>query len=305
MRDSSLRIYRQQSPLQTKTTRQKTAVSHRRAFTLIELLVVIAIIAVLLGILLPALSTARAEGTKVKCLANLRALGQALATYSLDDEKGFTSPVINRYDEWGFEGEYEYGGKTGLAVYSSNDFIAEKRVLNRYIFGAGSSIPFELYECPTDGGIQPAPVDFDPYFLRADLINKKTHVVTGTSYRLNNHTDFLRKTQYDNYFYGPYLRTRTSVPDPSTTVILEETVAEVAKWNEPSYRTMGWHRKNNIFMVSFVDGHAGNIRLAGQEDLSAQFPEYWVLRGDGWRMDCYPAEPICDERNFACQCCDE
>lgn len=278
--------------------------SHSQAFTLIEILVVVSIIAVLIGILVPALATARAEGTKVKCLSNMRALGQALSTYSIEDEKGFTSPIIPRFASWLFEGEYEYGGKTGLAVYSHGDFLAERRILNRFIFGSGEGIPFELYECPTDAGIPPAPVNFDPYFLRADTIGKRVHEVTGTSYRLNNHIDFLRKTPYDDYFYGPYMRPRTRVPDTATTVILEEAVTEVAKWNDATYRTMGWHRKANIFMVSFVDGHAGSIYLAGQEDLSTQYPDYWVLRGDGWRMDCYPSKPICDVRPN-CACCDE
>ncbi|MGA2499653.1 MAG: type II secretion system protein [Tepidisphaeraceae bacterium] len=65
-----------------------------RGFTLVELLVVIGIIALLTSILLPAMSRARAQANAVKCMANLRSIGQGLVMY-VDQNHGCIVPSYN------------------------------------------------------------------------------------------------------------------------------------------------------------------------------------------------------------------
>jgi prepilin-type N-terminal cleavage/methylation domain-containing protein/prepilin-type processing-associated H-X9-DG protein len=70
-----------------------------RGFTLIELLVVIGIIAILIGILLPALSMARQMGQQIQCMGHVRGIGMALEIFANDEREKY--PIAGGTIDWG------------------------------------------------------------------------------------------------------------------------------------------------------------------------------------------------------------
>ena len=102
---------------------------NRRAFTLVELLVVIGIIALLVGILMPALSKARESARRTSCLSNLRQVHQTVVMYALEN-RDFV-PVGYRTGTKQFNSMI-YSGTSGrwvlFGLLRRNGFMPEPRV---------------------------------------------------------------------------------------------------------------------------------------------------------------------------------
>lgn len=109
-----------------------------RGFTLVEVLVVIAVIALLIGILLPSLGNARAEGRAIKCAAQLRAVAIGVTQYTINEDyfpPSYVYSVDGDPDSWREEDQFGSGSRSGYIHWSNS------------LFSSGG-VQDEAFSCP-------------------------------------------------------------------------------------------------------------------------------------------------------------
>ncbi len=129
----------------------KATTSHRisrglNGFTLIELLVVISIIALLVGILLPSLSTARRTAQNLDCLTRVRQLGLADFMYANDNDDKLAVHRWKNDDGTDFQGGYGLSIDEVLSDYLGNRIPTQEAIVSDFTNRSDG----ELWSCPLE-----------------------------------------------------------------------------------------------------------------------------------------------------------
>jgi len=223
-------------------------------FTLVELLVVIAVIAILAGLLLPALQAARRKAAKISCLNNQRQL--ALAWFCYESDWQMTPPVSKSGVRWidllaSYLAPKSEKNGGNVFVCPADARPMEKKVV--YAAGDANLLSYGINQCYPSGREADTPILW--YGVPAGMIR--------------NPSEFISFADAGSYYIG------TTVAAPVFGAINGESCVEGGYCKYLSFRH---EAQKQEFNAAFADGHAAGLRFDAMPE------RYWDYRNVGYDL---------------------
>ncbi len=224
----------------------------KKYFTLIELLVVIAIIAILAGMLLPALNKARAHARKASCMSNMRQLGSGAVMYSSDFEGYLPYCDGTNYVSLQWHKLAPYVGADNSKILfvsgpgklpSGSDF--------RYMYPSG-----KVFYCPAINGSTNA--------------GPSNLAYTTTTYTTNWYTLRMEHSNANlNHADAWYKVGNKPLHMPSRTILYSErdSIFYNKDWSQIDFSL-----HDNSVNVTFLDGHIQNVKYNNRTNFAWTLP---------------------------------
>ncbi len=287
-------------------------------------MLVVTMIVLLAALLLPSLEGGREQARRAYCLANLRSIGMAAASYATEDRHELLIPIhqtmityrpTSEYWLWRTAMWFSFGGNSGTKPFRTDheprllgdgtEWAAETRPLNRHLFGSvtAGSRELRLFRCPSDRGY-PDHADIDD--APRENAEQSCFETLGSSYRASLFGIFpLRGSDYDGAFaVGPWGHRLSTITDPARVAAFGEPTFfnmigrdDVGGPNPDAVLTTGWHKRFMTDNLALCDGSARPTRASGHRTVDPEVAQAkmevgpnWDLlsRGPTWRFDLWP-----------------